>query len=141
MNVLLITLGVAALIFGAYKLNQKLHEIYSHPFTTQLKFLQLYMLDNTDLEFYDKEYDEAMKHGQDLMWKYANEFRDKMQITVKEQQPLESTDMELLKSVIKIVKAAEAMVFIEKHGPIITQELTHHSGDETEQTERKETQS
>ena len=117
---IIIALVVVGIIWIASKLKKNVALI--NPFTTQVDFLRLYMLDKTENEFFDKDTDAAMEHGRDMLWDAAEEFRTGMHRAVTNKEKLMPGDLRLLHSAIRIVKAAEAMYYITEEGPILTEE-------------------
>ena len=116
MAYILIAAGVIAVLWLASRLRRG---IAGHDaFFTQVKFIQMYMKDNTEKQFHNKDVDEAMAFGQEMLWSAAEEFNERMHKAVIEQQPIPIGDMGMLMASIKIIKAAESMVFIKKNGPI-----------------------
>ena len=92
-------------------------------FITQLKFMQLYMHDTTEKQFYNKDAESATQLGQDMLWQAAFDFHERMQAAIIDKRPLPIGDVTLLMSAIKIIKAAEAMVYIHNYGPIVDDEF------------------
>lgn len=87
-------------------------------FFTQVKFIQMYMNNTTQKQLYNIEVDDAMSLGQDILWEAAEDFNNRMHKAIIEGKPIPIGDMGIITSSIKIIKAAEAMVFIKKNGPI-----------------------
>ena len=96
-------------------------------FFTQVKFIQMYMSDTTQTQFYNKEVDDAVTLGQDILWESAEDFNERMHTAVIEGKPIPIGDMGLILSAIRVIKAAEAMVFIQKNGPIYEDEDRDHT--------------
>lgn len=117
---LLIGLGLVALFWLAGKARQGMAG--HNAFFTQLRFIQMYMADNTEKQFYGKTEAEAIELGQDMLWAAAEDFHGRMDKAVNHQLPVQAGDMGLILASIRIIKAAEAMVFIKKNGPIVTAE-------------------
>ena len=91
-------------------------------FLTQLRFLQIYIGDTTDKQFYNKDVDEAMRFGQDMLWQAAEDFNERMYRAIIKKEPIVIGDIKILEASIKIIKAAESMVFIKKNGPILNKD-------------------
>ena len=87
-------------------------------FFTQIKFIQMYMSDTTEKQFYNKTKEEAIELGQDMLWSAAEDFHSRLHRAINEKQPVPAGDMGLLLSAIRILKDSEAIVFINKNGPI-----------------------
>jgi len=115
---IIIAIIIAVIIWAASKLKKAI----INPFATQIAFLQLYMSDKTEVEFFDKSVDDAMEHGRDMLWGAAKDFRQGMHRAVMKKEHLMPDDLRLLYAAIRIVKAAEAMYYIEEEGPIITKD-------------------
>jgi hypothetical protein len=116
MTYVLITIGVLALIWIANRL--KNGAAVQEAFFAQVNFIRMYMGDKTEQEFYNKDVDEAIEFGQDMLWEAASDFNERMHRAVIEKEPVPMGDMSLIISAIKIVKAAESMVYIKKNGRI-----------------------
>jgi hypothetical protein len=101
-------------------------------FMTQVKFIQMYMSDTTQKEFFNRDVDDAVDFGQQMLWDAAEHFNELMHEHVVEGKPVPIGDMRLIQSSIRVLKAAEAMVFIKKNGPIYEDE------DETDTDARSE---
>ena len=113
---IIICVSVLALIWVANRLKRGVAS--QEPFFAQVNFIRMYMGDKTEKEFYNKDVDEAMRYGQDMLWAAAQDFNERMHRAVIEKEPVVMGDMTLIISAIKIVKAAESMVYIKKNGRI-----------------------
>lgn len=129
MLTVLIAIAVVVIIF-LFFVSQIRTGIAKHDaFMTQVKFIQMYMSDTTQQEFFNRDEDDAVDFGQQMLWDAAEHFNDLMHEHVIEGKPVPIGDMRLLQSSIRVLKAAEAMVFIKKNGPI----YEHHDGDDTDE--------
>ncbi len=113
---ILIVLGVSILLLIVSRFRKGMNN--HSDFFTQVKFIQMYMLDGTEKLFYNKDEDEVVTLGQDILWESAEDFHNRMHEAVNEGKPVPMGDMGMIQSAIKIIKAAEAMVYIKKNGPI-----------------------
>lgn len=91
-------------------------------FFTQVKFIQMYMSDNTQKQFYNQEVEDAVALGQKMLWEASEEFHERMHKAVIGGEPIPMGDMGIIIASIKIIKAAEAMVFISNNGPVYEDE-------------------
>lgn len=112
-TLVLILAGVMFLAWFSGKLRDHMQKAET-PFMTQLKFLRLYLLDKTELEFYDKSHDEVVEYGQDVLWNAANHLRNTLKDAVENQTPMEPDDIRMLTYMIRIIKAAEMLVRAER---------------------------
>ena len=78
----------------------------------------MYRGDDTQKVFYNKEVDDAMTLGQDMLWEATKDFNDRMHKAIVMGQPFLYEDMGIIMASIKIIKVAEAMVYIKNNGPI-----------------------
>ena len=101
-------------------------------FITQMKFLQMYMLDNTEKLFYNKSEEDAIEMGQEMLWAAADDFHARMDRAVNKKVPVQVGDTSILMLSIKIIKVAEALVYIQKNGAI------QYDGDEESVVETNE---
>ena len=116
MTYLLIAVGLLVLFWFVSKLRRGMSN--HDAFFTQVKFIQMYMSDVTEKSFYNKSTEEAMNLGQEMLWSAAEDFNERMHRAVVEKQPIPMGDMGMIISAIRIIKAAEAMVYIQNNGPI-----------------------
>jgi len=114
--VFVIVFSLVMLFWLAHKMRN--HMTTHDAFYTQVKFIQMYMADSTEKLFYGKNEEEAFELGQDMLWSAASDFNARMDRAVNQKEPISMDDVQLLLSSIKIIKAAESMVYIKKNGPI-----------------------